>query len=63
MGHLAHTPERFDQGGCSVGVVMLHSGQSSPGTPTLPCSTTGTGPGRERTEKTVRKSECHRTYL
>lgn len=24
---------------------MLHSGQSFPGTPALPCSTTGTGPG------------------
>lgn len=43
-----HTPERFDQGGCSVGVVMLHSGQSSPGIPMLPCSTTGTGPGEEK---------------
>lgn len=42
-----HTPERFDQGGCSVKVVTLHSGQSSPGTPMLPCSTTGTGPGKK----------------
>lgn len=34
-------------GRCSVGVVMLHSGQSFPGTPALLCSTTGTGPGEE----------------
>lgn len=26
---------------------MLHSGQSFPGTPALPCSTTGTGPVEE----------------
>lgn len=46
-----HTPERFDQGGCSVGVVMLHSGQSSQGIPMLPCSTTGTDPGEEKKKK------------
>lgn len=56
-----HTPERFDQSGwggggrcCSVGVVMLHSGQSFPGTPALPCSTAGTGPG-ERSTNTSEK--------
>lgn len=52
-----HTPERFDQGGCTEGVVTLHSGQSSPSTPTLPCSTTGTGPV-EKKRKTVRMSVC-----
>lgn len=30
-------------------VVTLHSGQSSPGTPMLPCSITGTGPAEETT--------------
>lgn len=45
-----HTPERSDRGRCSVGVVTLHSGQSSPGTPVLPCSTAGTGPVEKKEE-------------
>lgn len=43
-----HTPERSDRGCCSTGVVMLHSGQSSPGTPVRPGSITGTGPADEK---------------
>lgn len=54
-----HTPERSDQGGCSVGAVMLHSGQSFPGTPVLLCSTAGTGPGEEK-----REDKClHACYI
>lgn len=60
MGHLAHSwevwPVGVGRGGCccSVGAVMLHSGQSFPGTPALPCSTAGTGPG-ERSTNTSEK--------
>ena len=43
-----HTPERSDRGCCSTGVVMLHSGQSSPGTPVRPGSIAGTGPADEK---------------
>lgn len=46
-----HTPERFDRGGCSEGVVTLHSGQNSPSTPMLPCSTTDTGPVEKKGKK------------
>lgn len=50
MGHLAHSWEVWPGEASSVGVVTLHSGQSSPGTPVLPCSTAGTGPvGQKRT--------------
>lgn len=41
------------------GVVMLHSGQSSPGTPVLPCSTTGTGPGKKKQEEELKWQSLH----
>lgn len=45
-GHTGGAPEP-QESQCILRLIMLHSGQSCQGTPELPCSTTGTGPGRE----------------